>query len=1230
MKIKILLFSIVLIYCGMLFSQNKALSMNGTSDYVSLPNLNLTTNNFTLEAWVYSDVIQESSVGIQVFSSFRSGMMVRDDNELGYMWEDTNGARWEWSSGLKVPTNQWVHVALVITPTRATLFMNSDSVSHIKNCSARLIGASKLGADPMNLVKFWRGKIYDVRIWNKALTKSQIVNNWDTVLTGSESGLVANWQFNGDARDKTANASNGTLSGCTFLDNATRLSPFQYEKSACFQNTVSNVTSGKKNVNILGLKIDLMGVTTPLPISNIQINLNGTTQLSDLTKLTVYSTNTSNSFSTETPIGTANPANGIINIPLSTLLAGNSNYIWLATDLNTQAQDGNVIDAECLSVSINGATFTPTVTAPAGYRQISNTAIPVVPVAPIGALPSAIQLEWQKKDMYAFVHFGINTFYDQEWGTPGVVYDANMFQPTKLNTGQWVKTFKAAGLKGLVFVTKHHDGFCNWPSKQTTYSVASSSWRGGKGNVVKEVADSCAKYGMPLGLYVSPADMNCPSFGTGVAYDNYFIAQLREMYTTYIPNKDGFETWFDGANPMPNKSQNYDWQRYFNLIDSLNPNSVVFEGLDNTKRSIRWIGNESGVGRANWSILNSTTKVESEFGDKWNPIESDVSIRPGWFYHASQDNQVKTVEQLLTIYYSTVGNNSNLILNVPPTKEGLIHKTDSTVLVKFGAIITKTFAIDYAASKVTTATNIRGGSETYAPSNLTDKNPESYWATDDDVTTPSVTIDLGGNKTFDKILIQEYTALGQRVETFNVEAWDGAKWTTIATETTIGYRRILSVDAVTASKIRVNITRSRACPVISNIGVFKSPMTISDPLISRNLAGSVSITCSTANAQIYFSLDGTEPTTASTLYTHSFVLINGGTVRAKAFVQDDQSSTVGRVYGLYKQNWKILSYDSQQDASVSAAINAIDENVSTIWHSAWSPLKAHPHTIAIDLGAVYPISGFAYTPRQDGNLNGTIFNYSIYMPISATVWGSALLTTQFDNIKNNPIQQIKTLPTLSNSQYFGFESLSEVNSNGFSSAAEFDVFVKVATVPSISNQSFLVNSKTCFPGSDIGLLSLNGTTDNQTLIFSVVSLNAVGAISVNALNGSLSVADTALLRKATFPIMLQIRLSDSSDSSIGSLCAVTINNTSTGFRPVNINELKVYPNPNKGTFMVKIPPLKSQEELQLNLIDIYGKCLRTMTVQQNSIISFDKMPQGVYFLKMTHNNTFECTKIIIE
>ena len=201
-------------------------------------------------------------------------------------------------------------------------------------------------------------------------------------------------------------------------------------------------------------------------------------------------------------------------------------------------------------------------------------------------------------------------------------------------------------------------------------------------------------------------------------------------------------------------------------------------------------------------------------------------------------------------------------------------------------------------------------------------------------------------------------------------------------------------------------------------------------------------------------------------------------MRAKAFAQDETSSTVGKAYGLYKQNWKILSCDSQQDATTDAAKNAIDENTSTFWHSAWSPLKAQPHTISIDLGGVYPISGFGYTPRQDGSSSGTVFKYSIYMPTSATVWGNAVLTTQFDNIKNNPIQQIKSLPSVNTSQYFGFKSLSEVNSNGFSSAAELDVFVKVANVPGISNQSFLVDPATSTPGSRIGIIAIDGNDSN--------------------------------------------------------------------------------------------------------------------------------------------------------
>ena len=450
----------------------------------------------------------------------------------------------------------------------------------------------------------------------------------------------------------------------------------------------------------------------------------------------------------------------------------------------------------------------------------------VTPPEPYGAVPTPQQVEWQKMEMNMFAHFGPNTFTGLEWGLGTEAED--IFNPTALDCGQWASIAKEAGFKGIIITGKHHDGFCLWPNPVSTHTVAQSPWKDGKGDVLKELSEACAKEGLKFGVYVSPWDRNDPHYGTP-EYNDVYVKTLETVH-------DGrygeiFEQWFDGANGEgPNgKKQVYDWPRFHETVLKYSPNAIMFSDVG---PGCRWVGNERGVaGRTNWSTLNTkgftpgagspstdTLNTGNVHGAVWHPAETDVSIRPGWFWRESENDKVKSLNKLLSIYYTSVGRNSLLLLNVPPDNRGLIHEADATRLKEFKAALDEIFKDNLADGAKAKASNVRGRG--FGAGNILDGNFDSYWATKDGVNEASVTFDLAGEKTFNRVLIQEYIPLGQRVKSFTVEAEgpDG-QWKEIARETTIGYKRIVPVEKVTTSKVRVNIS-AFAPPTINGFGLY--------------------------------------------------------------------------------------------------------------------------------------------------------------------------------------------------------------------------------------------------------------------------------------------------------------------------------------------------------------------------------------------------------------------------
>jgi alpha-L-fucosidase len=460
----------------------------------------------------------------------------------------------------------------------------------------------------------------------------------------------------------------------------------------------------------------------------------------------------------------------------------------------------------------------------------------VDPPEPCGPVPSARQIAWHEMEYYMFAHFTVNTFTDKEWGYGDE--SESVFNPSDLDCRQWARVAGEAGMKGIIITAKHHDGFCLWPSEYTEHSVKNSPWKDGKGDVLKELKAACDEYGLKMGVYLSPWDRNSAVYGTP-DYLIYYRNQLRELLTNY---GDIFEVWFDGANGgdgyyggaretrrIDNKTY-YDWPNTHKIVRELQPDAVMFSDAG---PDVRWVGNERGIGSlTNWCLLNKDEMYPGgnfagilgegqEDGKYWVPAEVDVSIRRGWFYHPSQDSLVRSPENLLGLYYSSVGRNSNLLLNVPPDRRGLLHENDVKSLLAFRELREKEFATDLARGKKVTASAGRG--KGYKGSNVTDGNADTYWATPDDITSADLVIDLGEEAEVNRILIQEFIKLGQRIQEFKVEAFENEGWKELITGTTIGYKVIRKFPVTRTSRIKVSFLKSKACPVISNIELFRAP-----------------------------------------------------------------------------------------------------------------------------------------------------------------------------------------------------------------------------------------------------------------------------------------------------------------------------------------------------------------------------------------------------------------------
>ncbi|MDR2463194.1 MAG: alpha-L-fucosidase [Verrucomicrobiales bacterium] len=646
-------------------------------------------------------------------------------------------------------------------------------------------------------------------------------------------------------------------------------------------------------------------------------------------------------------------------------------------------------------------------------------------------LPRPNQSAWMRMERTFFIHFGPNTFNHVEWGT-GRERPAD-FKPTAFDAEQWVRAAKEAGGRMILPVCKHHDGFCLWPSRYTAHSVAASPWLAGKGDVLRAVTDAARKHGLTVGVYLSPADLyqlrtntGNPDgyYGNGSAkrksviptdpagfksnpaapcvtvsgtftyevddYNRYFLNQLYELLTEYGAIH---EVWFDGANPSHGVKQAYDYAAWYDLIRRLQPRAVIFgKGPDG-----RWIGNESGNGReTEWSVvplpvtpddfnwpdmrgqdLGSRAKLKPGSHLWWYPAEADVPILHGWFW--APGKRARHAAELVETYYRTVGRNSVFLLNLSPDERGLVPDEQLAPLRLSSRIISETFAKNLADGGKLEADS---SNPAHVSASALDGNLDTWWEAAAGKTAAELVLRLPSAVEFDVVSMQEAVdKRGQRIESFDLDVWDGAAWRaaeTVEGRSTVGYKRLSRLKTpATTERVRLRINQSRLEPTLAEFGLFKQVPPPPPP----------------------------KP----------------------------------KPVGVPPEGWTVIAADSEETARANnAARNAIDGDPATHWHSRWGRGEALPLSLTVDMGAARRIAGLVYLPRQDGNSNGTVSEYRFEVGEDGKGWTVSVEHGRFDNVKNNPIaQEIRFTPL--RARYFRFTALREVDGKGCVSAAEISV-----------------------------------------------------------------------------------------------------------------------------------------------------------------------------------------------
>ncbi len=652
--------------------------------------------------------------------------------------------------------------------------------------------------------------------------------------------------------------------------------------------------------------------------------------------------------------------------------------------------------------------------------------------APYGPLPTSQQVEWLRMEWYAFVHFGLNTYTNKEWGYGNE--SPELFRPQQFDAQSIADTFRDAGMTGMIYTAKHHDGWCSWPTSSTTHSIRKSPWKKGKGDVVKEFATACKKAGIKFGTYLSPWDRNCAEYGRP-GYRRVYYKQIEELLKNY---GDIFEIWFDGANGgdgyYGGASENrnigeadkyYDFAQVVKNIRRLQPDCIIWGAAH--RGDATWGGSEKGF--VKYPLWNAS-------GKKWISLEGDTPINhAGWFWHPGQADKVKSPEHLMNVYLSSVGRGANLILNVAPNRDGILDKADVESLLTFGAARRKLLSRDYALQAKAEASESRG--KDYDGSKLTDGDIESYWCPNNGTNTGSVEIKLKKESTFDVVRIREQIRLGQRVESFKVEAYINGGWQTIIEPwdgnveselnvrggkgATIGNQVLRWLnEPVTTDRLRLTISAAKACPCISEFSLLRMPAMLPRPEITRT-GNQVEIS-SNGDFEIRYTKDGSTPDAESPSYDGPFNFSKPGVIKAVYVSSSDGSvgPAAALNLGYSKAKWE------------SDAMAAHDDRPDTFWSK-----ETAPASFKVDMKKSVKVAAFSYLPRQDGNTHGMTDQYKLELSSDGQSWKTAA-EGEFSNLRANPVE-LKVHFKAQKARYFRFTSRRALDGKA-SSVAEINMF----------------------------------------------------------------------------------------------------------------------------------------------------------------------------------------------
>ncbi|MCE4566972.1 alpha-L-fucosidase [Maribellus sp. CM-23] len=690
-------------------------------------------------------------------------------------------------------------------------------------------------------------------------------------------------------------------------------------------------------------------------------------------------------------------------------------------------------------------------------------------------VPTPNQMDALSDEFIAFIHFGPNTFTRMEWGNG--MEDPRIFDLRELDTDQWCQAMKAAGMTKVIFTAKHHDGFCLWQSRYTEHGIMASPFKDGKGDVLKDLAESCENYGLKLGVYLSPADLfqienpeglygnlskkteriiprpiegrpfeNKTTFKFTVDdYNEYFLNQLFELLTEYGPVH---EVWFDGAHPKRKGGQTYDYMAWKELIRTLAPEAVIFGRED-----IRWCGNESGKTRdTEWNVIpyQENPDIAEHFPDMtdkslgsreqlfqakflhYQQAETNTSIREGWFYRDETSQKVRNADDVFDIYERSVGGNSTFLLNIPPNREGRFSDEDVQVLEEVGKRIEQTYGTDL----------LRGAK---GPAEVLDNDPNSYKLLADDE--KAIEITMVSEVEANRFVIQEAIAShSERIEKHALDAWIDNQWQEVASATNVGYKRILRFPTVTTSKWRLRILESRMAPAIAKVSAHYYKNRPPQLAFSLSIDGQLTIEPKkhdfswkphgedisrniNNDLEIRYTLDGSEPTNTSKLYTAPF-FHESGQVKARSFTKDQAGSVAEKTFGIIKKGWKLVGADQELEGHTGTM--AFDENSQTYWTST----RKGTHFLSIDLGQEQLLSGFVYTP-QTANADGMIEEGLIKTSTDGKSW-ETLEAFKFGNLINDPTPRTHYFNAPVSARFFRIESRVIAGGNKAAAIAEID------------------------------------------------------------------------------------------------------------------------------------------------------------------------------------------------